>query len=83
MSKKIVKTYSGIKGRCMCGCSGKYSYTLFGARNHNPGYNVFDQVNERSVKVISGKVLRDPNRTVENDVVWVDQGNRTLAVYYA
>ena len=56
----ITKVYSGKIG-CMCGCRGKYSYTAHGAVDDNPGYDVSDSVNERSVKIIAKKVLFSPN----------------------
>ena len=79
--QQIVKVYSGKANRCMCGCAGKYSYTAYGAREHNPGYE--PEVNERSVKVIAGKVLRDPNKVVEGNIVYVQDGARIRAVYFA
>lgn len=81
--EQIVKVYSGKAGRCMCGCSGKYSYTAEGAVKHSPGYDVTEDVNERSVKIISGKVLRNPNKVVEGNIVYVETGERILAVYFA
>ena len=80
----IVKTYSGKNG-CMCGCGGKYSYTADGAKNHGPGYDVSDMVNERSVKIIAKKVLTDPraNRTESTEYVFVeDREKGTIKVVY-
>ena len=82
MEKQVVKVYSGKNGRCMCGCSGKYSYTAYGAAEHDPGYDVSDAVNERSVKIISKKVLSDPNKVVEGDIVYAIDGDRIRAVYF-
>jgi hypothetical protein len=79
----ITKVYSGRDGRCMCGCSGKYSYTAHGARDDSPGYDVAESINERSVKIIAGRVLRNPN-TDYNDAgyaVLVHNG-RVLVVFY-
>jgi hypothetical protein len=67
---KIVKTYSGRIG-CMCGCLGKYSYTADGAENFGPGYDVSNSVNERSVKIITKKVLANPNVKFEDDYAYV------------
>ena len=81
----IVKVYSGKIG-CMCGCNGKYSYTAEGAAKHGPGYDVSDSVNERSVKIIAGKVLRNPNanRTESDNYVFVEDRarNRIQVVYF-
>ena len=82
---KIVKTYSGKIG-CMCGCLGKYNYTEDGAKNFGPGYDVTDSVNERSVKIIAGKVLRNPNAnfTESDEYVFVEDkaSNRIQVVYF-
>ena len=68
---RIVKVYNGRCG-CMCGCNGKYSYTADGAKNHGPGYDVADAVNERSVRIIAKKVLSNPNVVFENDYAFVE-----------
>ena len=65
--QNIEKVYSGKRGKCMCGCAGKYSYA---------------GENDRSVKIIAGKVLRNPNAVREGDYVFVEQGDRILVVYY-
>jgi hypothetical protein len=77
----IYKVYSGKMG-CMCGCLGKYSYTAKGAVEHNPGYDVSDQVSERSVKIITGKLLRNPNRKVEGGYMYVEKNCRTLVAWF-
>ena len=80
---KIVKVYNGRIG-CMCGCLGKYSYTADGARTHSPGYDVTDAVNERSVRVIAGKVLSNPNVRYENEYAFVEDrvANRMQMVVF-
>jgi hypothetical protein len=67
----------------MCGCAGKYSYTAKGAVEDSPGYDVSDIVNERSVKIIAGKVLRNSN-TDYSDVGYavLKQNERVLVVFY-
>ena len=77
------KAYSGKSGRCACGCAGKYSYTAQGAVEHSPGYDVTDSVNERSVKIIAGKILRDPNHKIEDGMAYVEQGGRLLMAFGA
>ena len=72
---RIVKVYNGRCG-CMCGCNGKYSYTADGAKNHSPGYDVADAVNERSVRIIAKKVLSNPNVVFENDYAFVEDRAR-------
>jgi hypothetical protein len=78
----IAKVYSGKAGTCMCGCAGKYSYTAHGAVEDNPGYDVTESINERSVKIIAGKVLRNPN-TDYSDAGYavLKQGGRVLVVF--
>jgi len=66
----------------MCGCLGKYSYTADGAVNHGPGYDVSDKVNERSVKIIANKVLRNSNKKIEDGIAYVEQNGRILAAYF-
>lgn len=68
---QIVKTYSGKRG-CTCGCMGKYSYTEDGAKNHGPGYDVSDKVNERSVKVMTKKILNNPNVEWQDNIAYVE-----------
>jgi hypothetical protein len=80
-TSKIVKTYSGKVG-CMCGCLGKYSYTTHGAAEDGPGYDVTDSVNERSVRIIANKVLRNPNTKFEDSYAFVVEGNRIKAVFF-
>ena len=72
---RIVKVYNGRCG-CMCGCNGKYSYTADGAKNHGPGYDVTDSVNERSVRIMAKKVLSNPNVVFENDYAFVEDRAR-------
>lgn len=79
---QITKVYSGKMG-CMCGCRGKYSYTPLGARTQNPGYDVSDSINERSVKIITGKLLRNPNTKQEDGMLVLEQDGRVLVAWLA
>ena len=75
----IAKVYSGKIG-CMCGCLGKYSYNEGVDREEWQG-----AVNVRSVKIIAGKVLRNPNanRTESQEYVFVeDRKNNKIQVVY-
>jgi hypothetical protein len=80
---KITKVYSGRIG-CMCGCRGKYSYTELGAKNDNPGYDVSDKVNERSVRIIANKVLNSPYIVTEGNMAYIQDytTHRIRAVYF-
>lgn len=77
---KVYKVYSGKANKCMCGCAGKYSYTVEGAVNHNPGYA--PNVSERSVKIISKKVFNSPNVQFKNDYAFVEDQTRILVAYF-
>ena len=79
----IIKVYNGKCG-CMCGCLGKYSYTQHGADNHSPGYNVQDDVNERSVKIIARKILSNPNVKFEESWAFVEDraSNKNQVIYF-
>jgi hypothetical protein len=79
---QVTKVYSGKQG-CMCGCKGKYSYTAEGAVSDNPGYDVSDSVNERSVKVVLGKLLRNSNTRQEDGMLVLEQGERVLVAWLA
>jgi hypothetical protein len=82
-TSNITKVYSGRAGACMCGCAGKYSYTAKGAVEDSPGYDVSDSVNERSVKIIAGKVLRNSNTDLKDPGYAVlKQNGRVLVVFY-
>ena len=78
----VYKVYSGKQG-CMCGCKGKYSYTAKGAVDNSPGYDVTDSINERSVKIISTKVLKNPLAKIEDNMAYVEQNGRILVAFYA
>ena len=79
---KIAKVYSGKLGTCMCGCAGKYSYTAEGAVSDNPGYDVTDSINERSVRMIARKVIGNASAVQEENFVYVEDGNRIRVVYF-
>ena len=79
---QVTKVYSGKMG-CMCGCRGKYSYTAEGAVKDNPGYDVSDAVNERSVKIILNKLLRNSNTKQEDNMLVLEQNDRVLVAWLA
>jgi hypothetical protein len=76
----VYKVYSGMRGHCMCGCTGKYSYTQRGAIEHSPGYE--PNINERSVKIIAGKIARSANKVTDGDHVYVEQNGRVLVAWF-
>jgi hypothetical protein len=71
----VKKVYTGKPG-CMCGCRGKYSYTAGCAESD------YDEVNERSVKIIFNKVMNNPKHKVEDGIAFVDTDTRSLVVYF-
>ena len=78
---KVVNVYSGRQG-CMCGCLGKYSYaSRYQADRQVAGAVADDEVSDRSVRVIVGKLNRNPNTKVEDGVAWEDVNGRRLAAY--
>ena len=78
----VYKVYSGKQG-CMCGCKGKYSYTAKGAVENSPGYDVTDRINERSVKIITTKVLKNPLTEIKDGIAVLEQNGRILVAFYA
>lgn len=80
------QVYSGQAMACMCGCKGKHSYASkhLEYATENTGYDVSDSVNDRSVKIIYNKVMRNPDREVDTlaNCVYVNTDTRTLAVYF-
>jgi hypothetical protein len=58
---------------------GKYSYTAKGAVEHSPGYQ--PNVNERSVKIITGKLLRNSNTKREDDMLILEQNGRVMVAW--
>ena len=84
--RKVLKVYSGKAGKCMCGCSGKYTYNpeLREEGGKDRGYEVTeDECNERTVKMITKKVYKSPNAVFDAGLAYVDIGARTYAIYFA
>jgi len=52
--ENIIKAYSGIANKCMCGCSGKYFYTSINkeAGAKEVGYSIDENVNDKRVEII-------------------------------
>ncbi len=81
--QSVYKVYSGKANRCMCGCSGKYATASAHAEfaTAERGYDAQD-VNDRSVKIIAGKVLRSSNKVIEGNYAFVEQNGRILVAYF-
>lgn len=65
---KIVKVYSGLPG-CMCGCRGKWTR---------------QEQSARSIKIITGKLLRDPDTKFDEKAqcFYVQTPTRYYAAYF-
>jgi hypothetical protein len=81
---KVASVYSGINGRCCCGCSGKYSYAAahrdFSTKDR--GYEVRDEeISDRSVKLICSKVEKVADAELLSDTqITAVVGNRLYMV---
>lgn len=79
---KVYKVYSGRTG-CMCGCRGKWSCASTAPADDKRYTNVSD----RSVKIVVGKLMREPMTKVEDfgdsRCYYFDnpETGRTLAAY--
>lgn len=83
--KKVKSVYSGIYGKCMCGCSGKHTYhsSARGCGMALRGYEI------REAEIDDAIVKRHVN-TIDNSGVAVDHidqveaviGNRIYVAYY-
>jgi len=80
--KQVVSVYSGKAGKCACGCAGKHSYASRhrGDASKRRGYAV--DVNDRMVSRVVN-LLNSTDRTkCEDNLAWVDIGNRTYIAYF-
>ena len=76
---KVKKVYSGINGRCCCGCSGKYSYAS------KDGLSDLKEVNDRTVKMITNKInclADDSSFEINETYASVVVGNRLYIAYF-
>lgn len=81
---KIASVYSGRPG-CMCGCRGKYHYATqyLAAERKKQGDIDPKEVSDRSVKIIVGKLNKDPNTKIEDGIASIHTESRTLVAYFA
>jgi hypothetical protein len=83
----ISSVYSGRPG-CCCGCRGKHTYASAHRKwaSENRGYPVTaDEVSDRTVKMIVGKIEKAPSDDVIIDGssnVSVEVGNRVYIAYF-
>lgn len=84
--ENVTRVYNGKIG-CMCGCNGKYSTNPAHKEEVGKwrGYEVSDdECSERSVKIITKKVMMNPNKVFEDNYVYVEDraANRIQVVYF-
>ena len=66
--KDVLKAYSGKPHRCMCGCSGTYSYSKLRQKEggEDRGYEVHDdEVNDARIKRIFNKFYKEDGIKIE------------------
>ena len=85
--EQIDCTYIGIPGKCMCGCSGKYSYPKINqeqAGKHR-GYPVNDEyVSDRRVQMAINKMRKNASKGIEviHDYIYtIIIGSRQYSLY--
>jgi hypothetical protein len=87
--EKVMSVYSGIDGKCCCGCSGKHTYASAHVRtgSRHRGYPVKDdEVNDRVVKRVVNKINRliDAGEpvSIDEDFVSAVVGRRVYIAYF-
>ena len=85
----VASVYSGIDGKCCCGCSGKHTFSSQNRQwaEKNRGYPVTDgEVNDRVVKMIYNKMSRlvESGETEYDNSEFVSAvvGKRLYVVYW-
>jgi hypothetical protein len=81
---QVASVYSGVAGKCCCGCAGKHT-TASAHRvwvGEDRGYEVSDdEVNDRTVKLIVGKIEAALNGEVE--AADIDTNKTTHGKYFS
>lgn len=86
--ENVKSVYSGINGRCCCGCSGKHTYpsTDIKAAGKARGYEIQqEEISDRTVKMMINKI----NKQIELNNIEYDEedfiscvvGNRVYIAY--
>lgn len=68
--KDIMSVYSGVNGKCCCGCSGKHTYNPLYKElgGENRGYALDDEdCNARTVKTILNKIKKNASLMNQGD----------------
>ena len=88
--KDVMSVYSGIAGRCCCGCAGKHTYNskYVNQASEHRGYEVRpEEVSDRTVALILNKVKKNADSLDVDvprkgfDFFSVTVGNRLYVVY--
>lgn len=79
---KVLSVYSGINGKCCCGCAGKHTSSSLSKKPRS-------DVNDRTVKMIVNKINKLLENPIENEADYDDtyiaavKGNRLYIAYTA
>jgi len=80
----VLSVYSGIDGKCCCGCSGKHTYNpmYVDEGTKKRGYPVKEsEVSKRVVSMVLNKVKGSMQAEVDGDMVTTVIGRRLYIVY--
>lgn len=80
----VASVYSGKRGFCCCGCSGKHTYAsaLRAEASKSRGYGLRDEeVNDRTVKMIFNKLMKNGFERVTDTCYSYETNTRLYVVY--
>ena len=89
--RAVGQVYSGVAGKCCCGCAGRHSYSKLyrEAGGLRRGYAVDeDEVSDRSVSIVLGKISRamaagpSQNVSLEKTYAAYETETRQYVAYY-
>jgi len=82
---QVLSVYSGIDGKCCCGCSGKHTYNPLWkkiAQEDHGGILDDEEFSSRSIKIILNKIKKSPNAREEDDYIFATTDTGRLLVAY-
>jgi hypothetical protein len=84
---KVTSVYSGIAGRCCCGCSGKHYYKNEARElaGKSRGYEIDDdEINDSMVKKVINKIQENISNSENMDTyISIEIGKRLYVAYIA
>jgi hypothetical protein len=83
-TEKVMDVYSGINGKCCCGCSGRYYYASDSVESGSKkrGYAVDEnEVSDRMVKKVVGIINAAPSVEFSSEYFSTVVGNRLYIAY--